>query len=176
MANPVQRLWRAIRTGIPAALAQRLSQRQITHARALEPALAWEFDFNLRDDSHGPYFTNWRDSRVSTERVRTVAADLDRLLAHIHDPDAGIPDDTSMSGRSPWGGQAFAMQDPQFSGKVIDVNLSRRFGVVEVDIPTGASEQPVRQSIRDVERLVEVIRKMLGLLEERLQESPAETT
>ncbi len=154
------------------AVSQRLSQRQITHARALEPALGWEFDFNLKEDAAGPYIANWRDRRVPTARLSAVVADIEQLLAHIEDPESGIPDDTSMSGRSPWGGQGFAMHDPQFSGKIIDVNLSRRHGVVEIDIPTGASEQPVRQSIRDLERLAEVIRRMLALLEAEREKRP----
>ena len=41
----------------------------------------------------------------------------------------------------------------------------KRAGTVEVDIPTGASEQPVRQTIADLERMRAAIRHMLALWE-----------
>jgi hypothetical protein len=172
LANPVQRLWRAIRTGTAAAIANRLSRKELARARALEPALSWQFDFYLKEEIDGPYFTNWRDQRVPAERLRIVAADIDRLLAHVRDPDAGIPLDPGMF-RNPWGGQAFAMQDPQFSGATIDVNVARRSSAVEVDIPTGASEEPVRQSIDDLERFAAVVRRMIALWEAEIAKRPA---
>lgn len=172
MANPVRRFVQAIRSGLAAAVSVRRSRRAVTHARALEPALSPEFDFSLMADVDGPYFVNWKGRRVPVERVRTVAADLDRLLAHIADPEAGIPDDTSRF-RNPWTGQPFAMQDPQLGGATIDVNLSRRAGLAEVDIPTGLSEQPVCQSVADIERLATVFRRMLALWEDQARVNPA---
>ncbi len=157
-------LWHSLRTGLTNAISSRLSRRDIAHARALEPLLSWEFDFMLREDGSGPYFADWRNRRVPPDRLRRVAADIDRLLAHIRNPEAGIPDDPGVV-RNPWGGQAFEMDDPQFSGARIDVNVSRRAGTVEVDIPTGASEQPVRQTIEDLERFAAVIRQMVALWE-----------
>lgn len=157
-------LWHSLRTGLTDAIASRLSRRDIARARTVEPLLSWEFDFTLMEDVSGPYFADWRNRRVPPDRLRMVAADIDRLLAHIGDPEAGIPNDPGVV-RNPWDGQAFEMDDPQFSGARIDVNVSRRAGTVEVDIPTGASEQPVRQTIADLERMRAAIRHMLALWE-----------
>lgn len=164
MASPVQNLWNTLRTGLTRAISSRLSRRDIAHARGLEPLLSWEFDFALKQDDSGPYFADWRNRRVPLDRLTVVASDIDRLLAHIRNPDAGIPDDPGVV-RNPWDGQAFEMDDPQLSGARIDINVSRRSGTVEVDIPTGASEQPVRQTIEDLARFAAVIRRMLVLWE-----------
>jgi hypothetical protein len=157
----MQQIWKAIRDRLGLGGG---SARVVANARSLAPGLSPDLDFDLREDAEGRHFANWQARRIPRARVESLAADIDRLLAHLNDADAAIPSDTGLF-RNPWGGKAHAIGDLQLGETMIDVNLSRRSGVMEIDVPIATSEQPLHLSPDDLARFAAAIRQMLALMD-----------
>ncbi len=158
----MQQVWKTIRSALGAVWPGGAAGRELASARGLEPGLSPDLDFHLKEDAGGRFFVNCRGQRVTDERLAALASGIDRLLAHIRDHGDGIPNDTGLF-RNLWNGQAFAIDDLQLSGATIDVNLSRRAGIVEVDVPIATAEQPLSLSPEVLARFAAVIRQMLAM-------------
>jgi hypothetical protein len=139
--------------------------RELASARGLEPALSPDLDFHLKEDADGRFFVNCLGKRVTDARLESLAAGIDRLLAHIGEQSDSIPDETTPF-RNPWSGQAFAIDDLQLTGVAIDVNLSRRAGNIEIDVPIATAEHPLNLTPETLERFAAVIRQMIAMAAE----------
>lgn len=135
--------------------------RTIATIRGVDPRISPDFDCHLRQDDEGMFFVDCRGKRVARERVEALAAGIDGLLRHIREAGDTIPADKTPF-RSLWNGQAFAIDDLQLSGATIDVNLSRRAGVVEIDVPVATAENPLTLTPEDLDIFVAAIRELLA--------------
>lgn len=135
--------------------------RTIASIRDVAPRISPDFDFQLRQDDAGAFFVDGRGKRVARERVEALAAGLDALLRHIRDAGDTIPADRTPF-RSLWTGQAFSIEDLQLSGATIDVNLSRRAGLIEIDVPVATSEKPLTLTPESLDIFLTAIRQLLA--------------
>jgi hypothetical protein len=160
----VTQVWQTIRAALGKVWSGGVAGRELASARGFEPSLSPDLDFHLREDAEGRFVVNCRGQRVTSERLESLATGIDRLLAHIREKGDSIPDEATPF-RNPWGGQAFAIDDLQLTGVAIDVNLSRRAGTVEIDVPIATAEHPLNLSPELLERFADVIRQMIALRE-----------
>ncbi|AVO43624.1 hypothetical protein C6569_00170 [Phreatobacter cathodiphilus] len=135
--------------------------RTIASLRDIDPRISPDFDFHLRRDDGGVFFVDGRGKRVAHERVEALADGIDGLLRHIRDAGETIPTDKTPF-RSLWTGEAFAVPDLQLSGATIDVNLSRRAGLIEIDVPVATSENPLTLTPEALNNFVTAIRRLLA--------------
>ncbi|MGQ3354953.1 MAG: hypothetical protein ACT6XY_13540 [Phreatobacter sp.] len=147
-------IWDAVRPGGAGG-------RVIASIRDIDPRISPDFDFQLRQDETGVFFVDGRGKRVARARVEALADGIDGLLRHIQDSGEAIPAD-KMPFRSLWTGQAFAIDDLQLSGATIDVNLSRRAGSIEIDVPVATAENPITLTPDALDIFVTAIRQLLA--------------
>jgi hypothetical protein len=147
-------IWDAVRPGGAGG-------RVIAGIRDIDPRVSPDFDFQLRQDGTGVFFVDGRGKRVARDRVEALADGIDGLLRHIRDAGEAIPAD-KMPFRSLWTGQAYAIDDLQLSGSTIDVNLSRRAGLIEIDVPVATAENPITLTPDALDFFVTAIRRLLA--------------
>jgi hypothetical protein len=158
----VEQFLKAIRSALGGFWPGGPAGRDLASARGFEPALSPDLDLHLREDADGRFFVNCRGQRVEPDRLESLAAGIDQLLAHISENGDSIPNEATPF-RNPWGGQAFAIDDLQLTGAAIDVNLSRRAGTIEIDVPIATAERPLNLSPEMLQRFAASIRRMLAL-------------
>ena len=146
-------LWDAVRP-------ERLTGRELASARGIDAVISPDLDLHLRLDDAGTYFLNCRGQRVARERLEALAIGIDGLIAHIDEHADGIPDSPTPF-RNPWSGKPYSIDDLQLTGATIDVNLSRRAGLIEIDVPVATAEQPLTLSPEALERFARAIRHLL---------------
>ena len=148
-------LWDAVR---PAGL----TGREIASARGIDAAISPDLDLHLRQEDAATYFLNCRGQKVGRERLAALADGLDGLIAHIVEKADDIPDSPTPF-RNPWSGKPYSIDDLQLTGATIDVNLSRRGGRIEIDVPVATAEHPLALSPEDLERFAGTIRRLLAM-------------